>query len=849
MHTLLHFTHWELLERPLEMGPEAAAALTEAPADYAASVPGDVSDALVTAGAAPEPLVGLNFRPLAERVKDRSWWYRTRFTVSADQASAAEALLELNGLDVHADIWLNGDYLGHHPSAFLPFQRDVKAVVRTERDNVLLVRLTTGAERVREHADFPLLDAVPTEEGRGYPDRGLRERIFLRKPAYVWGWDWSPHLPSCGITGPCSLRFAGVNAIANVFLRADLDGDDAQVAATVELTRHTLIETAWGRLVLRLTDESGTVHEVEARDVLVGSGTTIVPLTLTIPSPRLWWPNGSGEQHRYQVEAILETEDGTVCAEPFRWGLRTVTMENRPGLCRFLVNGQPIFIQGGNWIPCDHLHGRITPQRLEHLVAEAAEAHFNCLRIWGGGRYELDAFYEACDRHGILLWHDFMSACAPLPGDDSAFADLFCRESEYQVRRLHNRACLLLWCGNNEVGGCYEWFPGFKNHRDPAWPLYFERLPRLVHAHASHIPYWPTSPYGGGKTVGDLTVGDDHHWVVMRPEEIYWSRPEYWDGTAISIFNSEYGYGGPCSRTSTEAYLGTSSPDLFGETGREHTNSFYNIPRVNFSIKEHYCDPEGLSLDDYILYGGLCQGLNLGYSLESMRANRQTWGGLFWMYNDAWGENGWTIIDYYLRRKVSYYNVRRCLAPQRLVLRRGGEGFGGNAGEVLLLALNASPEPLCGEVRVGYLSYDGPENDLQTVSLEVAPRTNAIVAVLPEPAADQLRRGTVVAIPAADGALEPVAWRHTTVRAAALPATTVRITGMREEADLIAVTVKADGFAHAVSLNLGDDARPSDHYFDLLPGESRTVTVRRDEVPAAWQPQVQAVNAGIDSPV
>ena len=834
---------WELLERPLDIGEESSSLLQYAPAEYEAMVPGDVNDALVHAGESPEPLVGVNFRPLAARVKGRSWWYRKRFAVTPEQAIAPAAELELNGLDVHADIWLNDIYLGHHPSSFLPFHRNVKKFMRVAEENVLLIRLTTGAERAQDHADNPLVQAVPNEDGRGYPERKLNERIFLRKPAYVWGWDWAPHLPTCGITAPCSLRFPGVNTIEQIFLRAELHNDEARVSATVELSRRTLVETTWARLELRLSDEKGNVHTAEARDVLVCSGTTIVPLQLTIQHPRLWWPNGAGEQHRYQVEATLHTEEGKVEAAPFRWGLRTVAVEKRPGLFRFRVNGEPIFVQGGNWIPCDHLYGRTTPQRLEHLVSEAAEAHFNCLRIWGGGRFELEAFYEACDRHGILLWHDFMSACAPLPADDPQFAELFCREAEYQIRRLHNRACLLLWCGNNEVAACYSFMRhALGEQRDPGWPLYFERLPRLVHALAPHVPYWPTSPYGGAVSVSDLTVGDDHHWVVMRPEEKYWSHPEYWDEKEISIFNSEYGYGGPCSRASTEEYLGTNTPDLFGDIGHEHTNTFYNIPRVNFSINRHYCDPDGLSLDEYILYGGLCQGLNLGYSLESMRANQQTWGGLFWMYNDAWGENGWSIIDYYLRRKISYYHVRRCLAPRRLVLRRGGEGFGGQADEVLLIVVNDGAEPVTGEVRAGYLSYDGQINELRTISLNVAPRSQAVLASLPLPTLDQQRCGTLVAIAAAD--FESVSWRHSTFRDADLPPVDVKISEVREQGEMVSVTVYSKRFAHAVHLNVGDDARPSDHYFDLLPGESRTVVIPRDQLPDNWHAQVRAVNNG-----
>ena len=816
---------WELLERPLDHELPNAAAVTAASADLQATVPGDVNDALVEAGELPEPLAGLNFRDFSPRVTNRSWWYRRRFRLPPDMRGADVVELALDGLDVHADIWLNGACLGHHASAFCPFIREVTSRVEWDAENTLLIRVTTGSERVADRDDFPFLNIVPTEAGRGYPDRGFKRRVFLRKPVYVWGWDWAPHLPTCGITGNCELRFRPATAIRDVSLRARLTGRGARVHAGVELEHRTLTSTCWGSVVLRLTDEAGVVRTATRNDVLIRSGVTFVDLDLELDAPRFWWPNGCGRQHRYRVEVSLRTSDATCRFPTFNWGLRTVELETRPGMFRFRVNGHPIFIKGGNWVPCDHLYGRTTPARLEKLVDEAAEANFNCLRVWGGGRYELDAFYEACERRGILLWHDFMSACAPLPGDE-AFVSLFCSEAEYQVKRLRNRACMLLWCGNNEVGSCYEWGRDeFAGRRDPAWPLYFDRLPHLVKALAPHLPYWPTSPYGGKDSVGNLTVGDDHHWIVMQPEKELWSDPAYWNGEDISIFNSEYGYGGPCCRASTERYLGTDEPDLFNAVGRQHTNAFYDIPRVNHSIRQHYCDPEGLTLDAYILYGGLCQGLNLGDSLESMRANRHTWGGLFWMYNDAWGENGWSIIDYYLRRKIAYYHVKRCLAPQRLVLRRGGQAFGGTDDEILLIGINDTPGALREKVHFGYCSYDGNETVMRDVMVSLSPGTQAIVAACRVPAPDALARGTVMARPGVQSCLDAISWRHCPYREAGIPPADVRIADVRRTGPNLDVDIRTGGFAHAVHLLIDDHARPDDQYFDLLPGQVKTVRI------------------------
>ena len=817
---------WELIERPLGAGVEAYSEVQEAETDLPVHVPGDVNDALVQAGRMPEPLVGRNFEEFGW-VQQRSWWYRKRFSVPPQVDARKRIELILNGLDVHADIWLNGVHLGHQSSAFYPFHMEVGDHLKAGRDNTLLVRVTTGRERVDNTSDFPMLEAVPTEEDRGYPERGFKGRVYLRKPAYVWGWDWAPSLPTCGITGEAELRVCGKAEIRNLDLRTEsITNGAATVTARVELEWDTLVESAYGTVEFVLTDEDGCVHRSERDNVFFASGTNHVDLQMEVPDARLWWPNGSGDQHLYVAQVSAEIEGETADSPPMQFGIRTVEMDTSPGHFRFIINGVPIFLQGGNWIPCDSLYGRITKEKVTRLVEEAAEANFNCLRIWGGGRFEMDAFYDACDRLGILVWQDFMSACAPLPAHKDWFVDEFEREARYQIRRLRSRACLLLWCGNNEVGQIYEWFDGqFPGERDPGWKLYHRLLPRLTSNLSPHVPYWPTSPYGGKESVRDPDIGDDHHWVVMSPEKKFWADPFYWDSAERPLFNSEYGYGGPCCMESTRQYLDTDEPNLFDETGRQHTNSFYDIARVNWSIEEHYRDPSELDLEEYILFGGLCQGLNLGYSLESLRANHRSMGGIFWMYDDAWGENGWTIIDYYLRRKIAYYRVKRSLAPCRLVLRKGGDAFGGSSDDVVLIALNTTPQAIAGTVAFGFQQYDGSGGRLSERDIVAPPRSKTLVGSVPRPDDEGLDAGTIMAIPQDIPEVDPVVWKHCFFRELDLPSPDIQLQGTETRGGDLDVTLVSDVYAHAVHFHLAGDYRLSDHYFDLLPGIARTVRI------------------------
>lgn len=826
---------WQLVEQPLgDRGNVHAAkadALAAMPGAIACKVPGDVSDALVTTGKMPEPLVGVNFSKFAP-IDERSWWLSKSFDAPADWDTLPEVQLSLDGLDYGADIWLNDAHLGRHDSAFYPFVCDVKAHLQFGKTNTLLVRLTTGRDIAEPYKDQQLCQPTPTEAGRGYPERGMKHRIYLRKPAYTWGWDWGPYLATCGITGKAQLLPIIQTCIDDVSVVTELDGADAIAHVCVQAQHQSITTTTRADVTVTFTDEDGNHLTFTRHNVTLYGGVTHIDMVCRIPDARLWWPNGAGAAHRYTLTTTLTIDQLIIHTHCMIVGLRTITMIDEPGHFAFAINNQTIFIKGGNWIPSDSLYGRITDDKLTTLVAEAANANFNCLRIWGGGRYEADAFYDACDAHGILLWHDFMSACAPLPADLDWFYQSFEVEARYQIKRLRSRACMLLWCGNNEVSQSYEWqefAEKLPQNRDPGWQLYHHLLPSLIRELAPHHPYRPSSPYGGETTVHDHHQGDCHHWMVMRPDSTFWSNPWYWDTDDVPIFNSEYGYGGPCCLESTKQYLGSDAPNLFDETGRQHTNTFYDIPRVNFSITEHYKDAQDLSLDEYILLGGLCQGLNLGYSLESMRANPQTFGGIFWMYNDTWGENGWTIIDYYLRRKISYYNVKRCLAHQRVAIRRGGEVFGGDAGDVLLIAINDTPQHMSINGQWGYQSYDGKQQHMHDVSALIRPFTHQVIATLPMPDETALECGTVVMIPDSASTLLPVSWLHRAYRKMQLPQANVTITHVSREGDKLKITVKTDVFAHAVQLNVPGDCRLSDHYFDLFAGMSKTMVIENAE--------------------
>lgn len=791
---------------------DADAVLARTDGWWVCDVPCDVREPLIREGIIAEPLEGMNCFD-SEWVEKRSWWFHKNFDATEYLLSSDVLELNLDSLDFGADVFLNGHCLGLHLSAFYPFRQDVKGLLRVGH-NDLLVRLTTGLERISED-DMRGYRMSSEEERR--PGRGDRRKGFLRKPQYSFGWDWNPRVATCGIMKDVWLESHRKAAIRQVHAFTRAIAPEAKVALSVEIENFHPFSTREADLRASISLNGSPVVILET-GLLLRSGILPLELELSVPEPRLWWPNGMGDQTLYVVRVSMTVEGTQVEYPPFSFGIRTVRLDlsKLDGGGRrfaFVLNDVRIFCKGGNWVPADSLYARVTNERYETLVREAKEANFNMLRVWGGGLYERDAFYESCDRHGILLWHDFMFACSEYPDDQPWFVDLVEREVEYQTRRLCNHPSLALWCGNNENHwGFDEWWKekGYFGSK-----AYNRIAPLAVQRNCSEIPYWNSSPYGGEHPNGK-DIGDRHHWgdCMMNEEMRKRISPEEYD-EVHARFVSEYGYIGPSRLSSIRRYLTGAPFDIAGEVWQHHNNTFEK-DTVLAGIRYHYADPDAMVLTDYLLYAGLCQGLMYAYSLEAFRFDRECSGGLFWMYDDCWGETGWTIIDYYLRRKISYYFVKRAFAPVKVVLRE-------KDGEVVAAFLNDTPDSVEMDVEFGYASYDGSTRRSDTRAVILLPFIREHSLRFPKDGHDE-GRGTYFVKPSLPQVL-PALLRTRTWRSSELPPASLSIEAFEREGRDAKVIVRSAGFAHAVHFDLPDDTRLSDDYFDLLPGEVRQVHI------------------------
>lgn len=831
MNTIMLNNNWKVLEAPMRWDKSYAAVVSDKKEGWmSCDLPADVRMPLLEAGKIKEPLQSDNCRE-SEWIENRSWWFEKRFSGSEVDLNMDIIELVLEGLDTRSDIFINGHYLGTYRSVHYPFIHDVKNYLRQD-ENSILVRVTSGLEEVSDEDLAEIDHAVCLESHNGGKYRGDARRAFVRRPQYTVGWDWGPKVITIGITGNVFLRGYKTIAIREAELvteeiHAGAEKKDAIVKVMVNVENLDFLGSATGNIRIQVGLEGKIVAQKEVKDQLFTSGYNYIETEIKVPDAHLWWPNGYGKQPLYDVNISAECKGVRQKWPEIHYGIRTLTLDTslikgEKRKFNFIVNGTEIYCKGGNWIPNDFIYARVPEEKYQVLIAEAKEANFNMIRVWGGGLYEREVFYELCDKNGILLWHDLMFACASYPDHLEWFQDEMRKEYDYQTKRLRNHCCMGVICGTNEVHWIF-------NHVDNPnrWELErtYERqyglwcanilAKEIIRKNCAHIPYWNSSPYGGNMPNSD-DVGDVHRWhnAFMSKKMEQRIEPKDFD-TVESCFVSEYGFVGPCCLESTKEYMGDAPLDRESEIWHMHSNVFEK-GTVNVVIEKNYKDhPEQLSMEDYILYGGMVHGLMYGYSLEAMRFKKSCSGGLFWMYNDAWGEVGWTIIDYYLRRKIPFYAVKRALAPVKLTMRLVD-------GKVVLQGCNDTDRPVEVKGRFGYVSYDGKLDHTREIQLVLPPASREYY-LEEKPEKADYQKGTYMFY-CDNGKADNISLRLYDNRELQYEGSEVAVLKTEEYGDDKLVTVSAKGFVHGVYVK--DNWDCDDNYFDLLPGEEKTICVK-----------------------
>lgn len=769
-----------------------------------AIVPGEIHLDLIRHGLIGEPTEGLNVLG-ARWVEEQIWSYRRTFD-SAEAATGARAWLVFDGLDYAATIVLNGQPLGTHDNSFRPCRLDVTGRLRAT-GNVLAVHLDSGLFHV---ADKP---------AQGWSINGSRElllhkRHWLRKPQCQFSWDWSPRLINVGIHGGVRLEWtteaARIDTVVPLVTVAE-DLGSARVVVRV-FAEGLSSQPQPGSLTVAIAELGLSARA----SVTIGPGLHTLEVTIEVPDPRLWWPVGHGAQPLFILTTTLETAGTTIAAPERTIAFRHVRIDQgaHPDGGQFFVlhvNQRPTFCKGANLVPADIIFARIDDARYDTLVARALEANFNLLRVWGGGLYESDHLFDLCDRHGILVWQEFIFACGKYPAHDADFLANVLAEARHHVRRLASHPSLVVWCGNNENEIGMAWTgPLGVTPVAPDYALYHYFLPRLLAEEDPTRYYQPSSPYSPPPmNVADPHSGDQHPWSIGFGDTDY-RKYRLMD----CRFPNEGGILGPTSLPTMLACLqgGPNPQTVQSFAWQVHDNavdSWQERSSVDNQTLEHLGrDCRAMSIPEYVYWGGLVQAEGLREYINAFRRRMfSSAAAVFWMYNDCWpATRSWTIVDYHLRRTPSFHPVRRAFAPLCVVVAEVGD-------EVVVFGINDGPEPVTAELRYGLFTIAGAYPLDHTIVVVLAANVSTRMAAFPRARWADPTREIAFAMLSREGRtlaqnrlilplLKEMAWSPAQVEVRMEPG----------EAIMTSAT-----FALAVCLDI-DGGALSDNFFDCFPG-------------------------------
>ncbi|MES2933553.1 MAG: glycoside hydrolase family 2 protein [Pseudomonadota bacterium] len=797
----------------------------------AATVPGTVYQDLLAQGQIPDPWLEMNELQV-QWVAERDWLYRTQFTLEQDalekRQEHGQVDLCFDGLDTFATVWLNGVQILVSDNMFVPLRQPVRNLL-IAGNNTLCIVFESALRRGR---------AVEAEHGGKRPLwNGDSSRLFVRKAQYHYGWDWGPVLLTAGPWKPVALqhysaRIDEVDAVVEV--APDL------ASASVRLrTKVVVAEQKRSGLQLRqrLLDPDGREVVCEAQPL-----TTENSCTWQLDQPQLWWPAGHGAQALYTLETTLLAGDLKLHSECRKIGLRRLRLIQEPvqgeagSSFYFEVNHQALFIGGANWIPDDNLLNRITPARYRQRVQQAVDGNMTMLRVWAGGIYEDEAFYDACDELGVLVWQDFLFACGVYPAHP-AFLNSVEAEARAAIRRLRHRASLAIWCGNNEDYAIAEsvglYGPDQPRAKFEALAIYEDLLPALCRELDPGRIYWPGSPYSptgeGAPSLlsSNQSTGDRHSWEVWHGAMHPYQQYKQFEGR----FVSEFGMQSMPSMAVLQQAIALANLTLQSAALIHHNKAgSNNVPDGHPRLVKYLIDnlgeewggpsPRAGSLDQHVYATQFIQAEAMHYAYMDFRRRWQTpgrralGGALVWQLNDCWPATSWAVIDVNGTPKPAYFSIKRMLAPFAIGLLQ-------EAGQLTAWIVNGSSSACALALRLQVFSLDGSLLDEHSETVNAM--ENCVTPIMLAPRNERQPVIAAATLYRMDGdqperIAANVAWPEP-YKDHVWPDPHIHIERVSSERITLTVSRPTKG----IWLQTEHPVRWSDNFIDLMPGESRTL--------------------------
>lgn len=772
---------------------------------FPARVPGSQYEDLLALGQIPDPYREDN-ESKTEWVADKDFIYSRKLSLPEEMKGKEHIILRCECLDTLAEVTLDGDKIGSHDNYFLPFEADVTG--RIGEDSLLEIYFRSPAEYLREKQRE---DVMPRN------CNGMNGIPHIRKPGCHFGWDWGPFIPTVGIASDIRLIAWDGAMIEDVFVKQThrMEEKEADIHAEVRIKYSP---KAGARAEIVLLSPQG---ELLGRKEIEITGEAF-DADFTVKNPELWWSHDiCDRQPLYTVRVtLIQGEEEQV--KERRIGLRTIQLDRSADKYgtnfRFILNGVPLFIKGSNYIPPDALLTRVNTSVYERLLGAVKRANMNMVRVWGGGRYETDEFYDICDREGILVWQDFMFACNPYPFYNEQFRENVLKEAEYNVKRLRNRPCLALWCGNNEIETMSAgWLP-YTKLREWTEKFFWHILPENLKKWDDVTPFIPGSPVGKGYMDGVASDehGDVHMWTVwhgLQPLTYYRKR--------FSRFCSEFGLESMPDMNTIRSFCPEDQLDLTSPVMQAHQKCPSGNGKIAYYTSTRFRLPE--KFEDTVYLSQIVQSECVRDATEHWRRNRgRCNGSMYWQLNDCWPVLSWSSIDYYGGYKALQYTARHFNAPLTASACESKNG-------VELHIINDKDKPFKGNIEYTLYTFHGKKLASGRAVAD-CPAASARKVCSPD-IKGRLRhyRHNCVLQYSLKGADEKVVCTRTVLFKAekklALPDPSLAL-DISVNAGVASIKVRAEKYARYVKLFAKGVAQPfSDNYFDLVAGEEKTVTL------------------------
>ncbi|PDT13683.1 beta-mannosidase [Rhizobium sp. J15] len=765
----------------------------------AIALPGDVHTALHRAGLIPDPYFGRNEEKV-QWVAQREWAVERSFTL---QEAEGDWYLDVDYLDTVASVYVNGFLALEADNSFRRYRPDVSSMLKSG-DNVIRIVFASnpgvGAARQKQQPFY-----IPYSTGNSpIPDGNM-----LRKPQCHFGWDWNIAIAPLGLYGTIALKKLETARIEHVVIRQTHNND-----GSVDLTVTASLHAKHAGIAQVYFDLDG---ERVRLDVGV-KGETDVNYLFHIDTPRLWWPSGSGEQALYTLSVELSDEVVTK-----QIGLRTIELITTPDASgarfAFEVNGREIFCRGANWIPADALYSLSSPERTEDLLQSAKAANMNMIRVWGGGFYEQDHFYDICDRLGLMVWQDFMFACNLYPSTED-FLDNVAIEVDYQVRRLSSHPSIALWCGDNELVGALTWFEESRKDRD-RYLVSYDRLNRTIEqAVKKALPgalWWPSSPASGYLDFGDAWhadgSGDMHYWSV-------WHENKSFDNyrSVRPRFCSEFGFQSYTSLPVIRTYAEEKDMNIASPVMELHQKNAGGNERIAGTMFRYFRFPK--DFPNFVYLSQIQQGLAIKTAVEYWRSLKpHCMGTIYWQLNDTWPVASWSSLDYGGRWKAMHYLVKRFFQPVAVAAIASEDGK-----TIRFSLVNDTLADVSVDLSISLLTMKGERKHLKDVQAVCSPDAAVTAATVD---VSEIGEGTLLAwrFTASNGMGGEGHHVNGTYKALELEPSGLVVTHEYVEASgAVDINVTARGLALFVMIESETDGKYSDNAFDLAAGESRRIT-------------------------